>query len=273
MKEQLKNKKIVYCYVVGDIIHIGHLRALENAAKQGDYLVVGVLTDEATMEKKPKPIISFEERVATVRALKCVDRVVAQETYSPLDNIMKLKPDVLMESDSHPNQPANSYVNGYGGKVVITPYYKLQSSTKIKQKVKKSWDMKNAKLDSKKVSFIKSLIWRILGVGILASIVYIFTRQLVVTTYITLVHHLTFILVYYLHERVWFKIKAIQGRTRTVLKSLVYEIVLGMGIGGFIVLMFTGEWSKVSQITLTYTAVKIITYIIFEYIWKKARKQ
>ena len=273
MKEQARNKKVVYAYVVGDIIHIGHLKALENAKKQGDYLVVGILTDEATMEKKPKPIISLKERAATVRALRFVDRVVAQETYSPLDNVIKLKPDVLMESDSHPDQPANSYVEGYGGKVVITPYYELQSSTKIKQKVKKNWNMEYTKLDSKKVSIIKSLIWRVLGVGILASIVYMFTRHLITTTYITLVHHLTFVLVYYLHERVWIKIKSIQGKTRAVLKALIYEIILGMGIGGFIVLMFTGEWSKVSQITLTYTAVKIITYIIFEYIWKKARKQ
>lgn len=273
MNEQTRKSKVVYAYVVGDIIHIGHLKALENAKKQGDFLVVGVLTDEAVMEKKPKPIISFRERVATVQALKCVDRAVVQETYSPLENVKKLKPDVLMESDSHEDQPANNYVEEYGGKVVITPYYKLQSSTKIKQKVKKNWDMKNTTLDSKKVSFIKSLIWRVLGVGILASIVYLFTREWITTTYITVVHHLTFIVVYYLHERVWFKIKSIQGKLRTTLKALIYEIILGMGIGGAIVLLFTGEWSTVSKITLTYTAVKIITYIIFEYIWKKARKQ
>ena len=130
-------KKIVYAYMVGDIIHIGHLKAIENAKRQGDYLIVGVLNDSATMEKKPRPIISFEERRKTIESLKCVDMVVAQFEYSPLTNVKKIKPDVLMESNSHAEQPANDFVKSYGGEVVITPYYELQSSTKIKEEIKK----------------------------------------------------------------------------------------------------------------------------------------
>jgi len=134
-----KNKIIVYAYVVGDIFHIGHLKAIKNAKKQGDYLIVGVLTDKATMEKKPKPIISFRQRLKTVEAIRYVDNVVPQYTYSPLPNVKKIRPNVLMESDSHKKQPANKFVESYGGKVVVTPYYKPQSSTKIKNKVKENW--------------------------------------------------------------------------------------------------------------------------------------
>ena len=79
--------RIVYAYVCGDIIHIGHLRQLENGKAMGDKLIVGVLTDEAVMEKKPKPVISFSERMAIVSSLKCVDLVVPQETYAPHDNV------------------------------------------------------------------------------------------------------------------------------------------------------------------------------------------
>lgn len=132
---QKSKRKIVYCYMVADIFHIGHLKALQNAKKQGDYLIVGVLTDEACMEKKPKPIISLRERLKIVKSLGIVDMVVGQYTYSPLNNVMWFEPDVLMESDSHKEQPANEYVKSYGGKVVITPYYKKQSSTKIKKKI------------------------------------------------------------------------------------------------------------------------------------------
>lgn len=130
-------KKVVYAYVVADLLHLGHLKHLIHSKKQGDYLIVGVLTDKATMEKKPKPIISYNERFRLIESLKCVDKCISQNKYSPLGNVKKLKPDVLMESDSHQEMPANNYVNSYGGEVVISPYYKKQSSTKIKARIKK----------------------------------------------------------------------------------------------------------------------------------------
>ena len=53
------------------------------------------------MKKKPKLIVSFEEKIEFASAIKYVDVVVAQETYSPLRNVTKIKPDVLTESNSH----------------------------------------------------------------------------------------------------------------------------------------------------------------------------
>ena len=134
-----RTKKIVYAYAVADIFHVGHLKALETAKKQGDYLIVGALTDEATMEKKVKPIIPFEERMEIIKSIGCVDEVVPQERYSPLENVKKIKPDVLMESSSHEEMPANDFVKGYGGKIVMSDYYVRQSSTKIKDKVMSEW--------------------------------------------------------------------------------------------------------------------------------------
>lgn len=133
-------KNVVYAYVVADLLHIGHIKHLQRAKKLGDYLIVGVLTDEATMEKKKKPILSFEERRDIVKAIKYVDKVVPQKTYSPLNNVKKIMPDVLMESDSHEEQPANDYVKSYGGMIVVSPYYTGQSSSEIKNKVVKEWN-------------------------------------------------------------------------------------------------------------------------------------
>jgi glycerol-3-phosphate cytidylyltransferase len=129
----------VYVYVVADLFHTGHLRAIKNATKYGNYVIVGVLTDEATMEKKPEPIMPYEERLEIVKAIKYVDEAIPQDTYSPLGNVMRLKPNVLMESDDHKEMPANEFVESYGGKVVITPYYKPLSSTKIKNKIAETW--------------------------------------------------------------------------------------------------------------------------------------
>ena len=135
-QESKKNKKIVYTYLCADLLHIGHIKFMQGGKAQGDYLIAGILTDKAIEEKKPKPIISLKERIETVKALACVDEVVTQYTYSPLNNIKKIKPDILIESDSHPDQPANEFVKSYNGKIVVLPYYKLQSSTAIKNKIK-----------------------------------------------------------------------------------------------------------------------------------------
>ena len=131
-----KKKKIVYAYVVADLLHVGHLIHLLKAKEQGDYLIVGVLTDDACAEKKPRPIINFLERKTMIEAFECVDEVVMQREYSPLGNVYDIKPDVLMESTSHNEQPANDFVERYGGEVVVSEYFEGESSTKIKQRIK-----------------------------------------------------------------------------------------------------------------------------------------
>lgn len=129
----------VYAYVVADLIHVGHVYALENAKQLGDKLIVGVLTDDAVMEKKKKPIIPFEERIKLISSLKCVNCVVAQSTYSPIENIKTIKPNILMESNSHTD---NDLISTYevtsklNIRIIKMPYFEGQSSTDIKNKIK-----------------------------------------------------------------------------------------------------------------------------------------
>ncbi len=136
--------KIVYSYYVLDIVHKGHLIMMQNAkaiAGEDGKLIVGILTDKAVMEKKPKPVLSFEDRIELASAIKYVDLAVAQKTYSPMPNVMKIKPDVLMESSSHAEEDiekAREYMESIGGKVIVIPYFPTRSSRKIKDKVKRS---------------------------------------------------------------------------------------------------------------------------------------
>ena len=134
--------KLVYSYYVLDIIHKGHIEMMKNSkaiAGEDGKLIVGILTDEAVMEKKPKPILSFEQRFDIARAIKYIDLVVAQETYSPLPNVKRIKPDILMESTSHSEdalKEAREYMESIGGRVIVIPYYPSQSSTNIKNEIK-----------------------------------------------------------------------------------------------------------------------------------------
>ena len=131
-----------YAYVVADLIHIGHLKHLRACKGLCDKLIVGVLTDGATMEKKDKPIISFGERLEIVKNLKFVDVVVKQETYSPLSNVENLQPDILFESMSHSSDAlveAMALMEKNDKRLITMPYYAGQSSTAIKNKILKRW--------------------------------------------------------------------------------------------------------------------------------------
>jgi D-beta-D-heptose 7-phosphate kinase / D-beta-D-heptose 1-phosphate adenosyltransferase len=140
------DKNVVYTYVVADLLHIGHIEYLKKAKSFGDKLVVGVLTKKAVMEKKQKPILSLSERVKLVKSLKCVDMVVIQETYSPISNVKKIKPNILIESDSHSEEDLKiikKATQSINGKTIILPYYSKQSSSKIKTRIKKNWKIPN----------------------------------------------------------------------------------------------------------------------------------
>ena len=128
--------KIVYAYVCGDILHEGHLLQLENAKAMGDKLIVGILTDEAVMEKKVKPIISFAQRLRLVQAVGVVDMVVPQPDYSPINNVKSLGVDILMESASHIGNDYLEELKDLDVRVIMTPYYLGQSSSSIKEKIK-----------------------------------------------------------------------------------------------------------------------------------------
>ena len=85
--------KIVYSYYVLDIVHVGHILMMKNAkaiAGQDGILVVGILTDKAIMEKKPKPTVCFDERMSIAQAIKYTDVVVPQDEYSPIPNVKRI---------------------------------------------------------------------------------------------------------------------------------------------------------------------------------------
>ncbi len=142
----IKMSKIVYSYYCLDIIHSGHLLMMKNAkalAGEDGQLIVGILTDEAVMEKKKKPTLSFSERMRIAEAIRYVDIVVPQETYSPLPNCESIRPHILAESASHAQDnilEAKATLHKWGGKVIVFPYYPFQSSTEIKNRILRKKD-------------------------------------------------------------------------------------------------------------------------------------
>ena len=124
------------------------------------------------------------------------------------------------------------------------------------------------KPESHRRSFAKSLLWRSIGVVVLALVTFIFTRSLIQTGLITFLHHFAFIFIYYLHERAWFRIYRVQGKKRRLLRAFTYEIILGHCVLGLISLLVTGSWTKVTLITITYIENKLWIYLVYDWIWE-----
>lgn len=133
-------KKIVFTNGTFDILHLGHVTYLEKAKSHGDILVIGVNTDRSVKRYKSpdRPINPEKDRLRVVAALGCVDYVTLFDEPTPLDLIIKLKPDVLAKGADWKKSKivGAKEVESWGGKVVRVPLLKERSSTRIIEKMK-----------------------------------------------------------------------------------------------------------------------------------------
>lgn len=132
--------------------------------------------------------------------------------------------------------------------------------------------------ETHKRSMTKSIIWRILGVGVLALITYLFTRSLITTGLITALHHGVFLIVYYLHERLWQRIgDRVTGKKRRILRAFLYEIIFGNGILFLICILvgditgFINKFVVSFGITFTYIQNKLWIYVVYDKIWDRIK--
>jgi rfaE bifunctional protein nucleotidyltransferase chain/domain len=106
-----------------DLLHVGHIRYLEGAAKEADRLIVAVNDDESVRHLKGanRPILAAANRAELVAALRVVDYVVIfpEATVTPLLEL--LKPDVHCKGTDYTVEtvPERETVRAYGGRIAI----------------------------------------------------------------------------------------------------------------------------------------------------------
>jgi len=146
-KREAKKRKIILASGVFDLLHLGHVKFLEEAKKAGvrNAELIVIVARDSTVEKRKgkKPIISENQRRALVESIKVVDEaILGYEEFDIGRVIEKIKPDVIVfgyDQDSM-EQKVNSYIKEKGLKVKIVKIGKfgedeLDSSSKIKQKI------------------------------------------------------------------------------------------------------------------------------------------
>lgn len=94
------NKRIL-TFGTFDVFHVGHINILERAKSEGDYLIVGVSSDELNFKKKSRyPIYSQQDRVKILESLKFVDEVFIEESLElKAQYIQKFKAHLLVMGD------------------------------------------------------------------------------------------------------------------------------------------------------------------------------
>lgn len=138
----LKNqgKKIVFTNGCFDILHSGHIRLLEKAKSLGDFLVVGINSDDSVHRLKgpERPVNSQDDRSEILSALESVDAVTIFDEDTPEKLISVIKPDIHVKGGDYTIDqiPESKIVEEYGGKVLIFPFFKGRSTTEILNKIK-----------------------------------------------------------------------------------------------------------------------------------------
>jgi rfaE bifunctional protein nucleotidyltransferase chain/domain len=121
--ERAAGRTIAFANGCFDLLHVGHIRYLESAAREADVLVVAVNDDNSVRQLKGagRPILREADRAELVAALRCVDYVVIfpEPTVGPLLNA--LHPDVHCKGTDYTVEsvPEREIVKAYGGRTAI----------------------------------------------------------------------------------------------------------------------------------------------------------
>ena len=133
--------RLVFTNGVFDLLHVGHVRYLEQARALGDTLVVGINSDRTVRELKGpnRPIFDQGERAEIVAALRHVDYVTIFDDVSPRSLIAQLLPDVLVKGGDYQLDQIHGReeVEAAGGKVVSLPFVEAPSKTTLIERMKK----------------------------------------------------------------------------------------------------------------------------------------
>ncbi len=141
-KLRKEGRKVVFTNGCFDILHVGHLRYLEEAKEQGEILFVGVNSDDSVKRLKgpTRPINNENDRAEMLAGLKPVDYVVIFSEDTPVELISELKPSIHVKGGDYKKEelPETEVVEKNGGEVRILSLVEGKSTTNIVNKISES---------------------------------------------------------------------------------------------------------------------------------------
>lgn len=133
-------KTIAFTNGVFDILHEGHIFSLSQAAKEADFLIVGLNADESVRRLKGegRPVNGEDSRALLLASLEVVDAVILFHTDTPIDLITAVMPDVLVKGGDYTIDKivGAPEVQSHGGRVVINPVLEGFSTSSIIEQIR-----------------------------------------------------------------------------------------------------------------------------------------
>lgn len=127
------NKTIVFTNGCFDLLHVGHIAMLEEAAKEGDILFVAINDDASIKRLKgtQRPVVAEHDRARMLSALACVDHVLIFNDDTPHRLLAAIRPDVLVKGGTTSNIVGRELVEKHGGRVHKTGDVAAISTTRL----------------------------------------------------------------------------------------------------------------------------------------------
>ncbi|PIV21381.1 MAG: D-glycero-beta-D-manno-heptose 1-phosphate adenylyltransferase [Deltaproteobacteria bacterium CG_4_8_14_3_um_filter_45_9] len=139
-----KGKRIIFTNGCFDLLHVGHIRYLEEARALGDVLIVGVNSDSSVRKLKgsKRPVLPEEERAEILSGLGCVDYIIIFDEIDPLKLITSLQPNVLAKGGDWTKEQTvgKKVVERSGGEVVIIPFVQGASTSNLIKTILKRYE-------------------------------------------------------------------------------------------------------------------------------------
>lgn len=136
----MKKYKVGFICGFFDLLHDGHIDILKKAKENCEYLIVAVGTDEFMRERKHREsVLTFEQRVEIVKAIRYVDEVVEETDLDKIGAYKKYQFNVMFAGEDHLHEPiyieATSKLKNMGVDTIYIPRHKKCSSTSIRSKI------------------------------------------------------------------------------------------------------------------------------------------
>jgi D-beta-D-heptose 7-phosphate kinase/D-beta-D-heptose 1-phosphate adenosyltransferase len=136
-------KRVVFTNGCFDILHIGHVRYISAAKNEGDFLVVGLNSDQSVklIKGKRRPIVAQDQRLEIIASLQVVDYVTLFDEPDPLKLIQLLKPTILVKgADWSADEIIGAdFVKASGGRVVRVSLVQEASTSRIIERIIKNY--------------------------------------------------------------------------------------------------------------------------------------
>ena len=191
-----RNKKVIICHGVFDIVHPGHIRHLSYAKSKADILITSVTADKFVKKGRYRPHVPENLRALNLAAFDMVDFVLIDNNEKPLNTIASLKPDFFAKgyeynltstSRNEATSEEESELMKYGGEIIFTPGDIVYSSSRILEtnqpnlfleKLLASMESQNLTFDDLRVSLEKISALKVHVIG--DTIIDTYTRTLMI---------------------------------------------------------------------------------------------